>query len=82
MKKTIIILFLFISTAINAQKKDSVLLTDSTALFTLKDLTAIDGAIQKQFTISDGAKYQSILQFMQQLVADRIKEWQEKQKKK
>lgn len=82
MKKAILVVLVVISLNAFSQKKDSVQqVTDSTALFSLKDLNEIDKVIQTQFAISERSKYQAILNFMQQLLATRVKEWNEKNKK-
>lgn len=82
MKKSVLVVFMVISLSAMCQKKDSVQqVTDSTAIFSLKDLNEIDQLIQKQFTISEAGKYQTILQFMQQLVSTRVKEYQLKNQK-
>jgi hypothetical protein len=83
MKKTIIAFALVIVSLTSfSQKKDSVpQITDSTLLFSLRDINELDAVIQKQFTISEISKYQTVLAFIRKMVADRVKELQEPKKK-
>jgi hypothetical protein len=81
MKIVFIVVLLSVAGWCQAQKKDSVVFTDTIPVFTLKDLNEFDVELQKMFTINEAAKYQFLFNWLNQRFAIRKKEWEEKQKK-
>jgi hypothetical protein len=81
MKKAIIILLLVISVSSYGQKADTTKpqLTDTTSIFSVSDLIRLSEPYKDQVTFN---QFQSFILILNKVIADRVKEWELKNKKK
>lgn len=79
MKAMIVIFFLAVAMAGNGQAKKDTAITDSTMIFNLKHLTALDLRLQE---IVPKKYYDLVLIELQQMMIAAIQEWNRKNKPK
>ena len=79
MNKAFLILALVAAFGARAQKKDTVVapaITDSTMLFSIKDIAEFDDLLKQRFTVSELSRYDELFRWWQARIRQRVSEMQ------